>query len=309
MTAFLTKKKKQFFFACDHTLMPALPLDLALDVRLEAGCEGGEGGLVWSAGVPDEVESVGIGLGNHVVMNVHDGLVRSAAIVLQNVVIGHATGRHEGVADNVEGTADLCHDFGGQLVGPLSVVLGDYERVAFGERVDVEKSENVFVLVHLEARDASADNLAEDARAVRHDGLHCCAGKCENTAAMTEVLQTLLFTGNLQGCISKGEGLTVGEEAQRVERDVYVYRAFALQNRAQVVVDEIAADTPHTALQAVRLLARAALGEQVQDELKGMLATAAANNPVLLVVAALVYEAAGKTEEAMRAAHQGTKVR
>ena len=124
-----------------------------------------------------------------------------------------------------------------------------------------------------------------------------------------EQLAALLYTGNLQGCIGKGESMTVNEEAQRVERDVFVYRAFILQNRAQIVVDEIAADTPHTALQAVRLLGRAALGEDVQDELRALLGTAAANNPVLLVVAALVYDAAGKTEEAMRVAHAGTKVR
>jgi hypothetical protein len=123
-----------------------------------------------------------------------------------------------------------------------------------------------------------------------------------------EQLSALLYTGNLQGCISKGESLTVNEEAQRVERDVFVYRAFILQNRAQIVVDEIPADSPHTALQAVRLLGRAALGADVQEELKALLGTSAANNPVLLVAAALIYDAAGKTEEAMRAAHQGTKV-
>jgi hypothetical protein len=63
-------------------------------------------------------------------------------------------------------------------------------------------------------------------------------GFCVVWVDMEQVAQ-LFYTGNLQACISKGEGLVLNEEQQRVERDVFVHRAFILQNRAQIVVDEI----------------------------------------------------------------------
>lgn len=55
-----------------------------------------------------------------------------------------------------------------------------------------------------------------------------------------EQLAQLLYMGNLQGCISKGESLVLNDPALKAERDVYVYRCFIQQSRAQIVVDEVA---------------------------------------------------------------------
>ena len=94
------------------------------------------------------------------------------------------------------------------------------------------------------------------------------------------------------------------DEAQRVERDVFVYRAFIEQGRAQIVRDEIKEDTEHTSLQAVRLLARDALGENVMGELKAMLENSVAqNNPTLQLVASQLYSKEGNTDEALRVLH------
>jgi hypothetical protein len=101
--------------------------------------------------------------------------------------------------------------------------------------------------------------------------------------------------------------MTLSEEAVRVTRDVAVYRAFLLQQRAQVVLDEIPSDSPHSALQAVRYLARAQLGETaaVEAELQEVLSTPAGSNPVMVLVAAQLAERGGRIEEAMRLAHGG----
>lgn len=121
-----------------------------------------------------------------------------------------------------------------------------------------------------------------------------------------EGLATQLYMGNPQGCIAAGESMTGLEEAGlRAERDVFVYRAFLAQNRAQVVLSEIAEDTEVTALRAVRLMARDLSGEDVAEELRAAMQGPEGKNRTMLLAAALVHERAGRTEEAMRAAMEG----
>ena len=95
-------------------------------------------------------------------VDVVDGLVGNGSIVLQNVVVLIARCGN----NNAEGLADLAHDVSGQLVGAHGVVLGDDERVAAAEGVNVHKGQDCFVFKHFEGRNGSGHNLAKDAAAV-----------------------------------------------------------------------------------------------------------------------------------------------
>ncbi len=120
----------------------------------------------------------------------------------------------------------------------------------------------------------------------------------------------LFNLGNFQGAIAAGEALAPELESVRAERDVFVYRSYVAQGRAQMVVDEIPADHASTALQAVRLFARFAAAadknaeDAVLDEVKRLLGnTVTASNPTLQVLAAAMHEERGSYEEALRVAH------
>lgn len=84
-------------------------------------------------------------------MNVIDNLMRDPAIVLQDVVVLCSYGFSNPLCDG----QDLGQVFVRQLVQLGGVILGDYERVAPAQRVDVEEGEDFVALEELQRRDVT----------------------------------------------------------------------------------------------------------------------------------------------------------
>jgi len=64
-----------------------------------------------------------------------------------------------------------------------------------------------------------------------------------------------LYIGNYQHCINEAQKLQVSDDAGRVERDVFQYRALICQRKYGAVQSQIKANAP-AALQALRMLAK-----------------------------------------------------
>jgi coatomer protein complex subunit epsilon len=117
------------------------------------------------------------------------------------------------------------------------------------------------------------------------------------------------FIGNYQQCINEAQklkGLTV---EQSNLRDAFVYRAYIVQKKFSVVIDEITpSSTPE--LQSIRLLAeflsfpskRDAIVEKID---KQMSSGFDADNATMITVAAMIYHHVANYEAALRVLHQG----
>lgn len=120
------------------------------------------------------------------------------------------------------------------------------------------------------------------------------------------------YLGNFQGAINEAQAsdLVLSSPADERDRDVIVYRSYIALGQYDVVQSEIAANAP-TALQAVKLLATYMQSkdslEIVMLSLKEWLADSeTANNPVLQLVAGIIYLDQGELEEAAKVLHAGT---
>jgi len=133
-------------------------------------------------------------------------------------------------------------------------------------------------------------------------------------------VKNYFLLGNYQAAINEGSSLPSDslQDADRVERDVYVYRSYIAQRKYQIVLDEINGSAPPTALQAVKLLAsylkhseegNATGTAAALSTLKGMLSDGvAATNSVLQLMAALIYLNNGQPEESMRCVYQSSNL-
>mmetsp|Transcript_24816 Transcript_24816/g.60917 ORF Transcript_24816/g.60917 Transcript_24816/m.60917 type:complete len:294 (-) Transcript_24816:244-1125(-) len=120
------------------------------------------------------------------------------------------------------------------------------------------------------------------------------------------------YLGNYQGAINEAQAsdLVLNSQADERDRDVIVYRSYIALGQCDVVQSEIGDSAP-TALQAVKLLATYMqskdLVETVMVNLKEWLADGeTGNNPVLQLVAGIIYMDQGELEEAAKVLHAGT---
>ena len=123
------------------------------------------------AGTPVDAQPAARELGDDVEVHVHHHLVRGGAVVLQHVVgrgAGHPLDRpRQARQHTAEGGGGLV----GELVEMRLALLGDHQRMAAGERIDVEEGEHVLVLVDAVAGDLAVEDAVEDgALAVAHRG-------------------------------------------------------------------------------------------------------------------------------------------
>jgi len=125
-------------------------------------------------------------------------------------------------------------------------------------------------------------------------------------------LKNFFILGNYQAAINEGTTLTLDQESDRVERDVYVHRSYIAQGKYKWVMEEIKDSQAPTALQAVKLLATYFASEDkdiVLATLKEWLSDGvAANNPILQIIAATIYINEEKYEDAMRCVFQANSL-
>lgn len=118
------------------------------------------------------------------------------------------------------------------------------------------------------------------------------------------------YLGAFQTAISEASQLTGLSEAEKIERDVFVYRSYIELGSHELVMSEITPASP-AALQAVRALALYAKQqrEAALEQAAAWLADpACASNPTVLLVAGLLYALEGDYVEALRACHGGASL-
>jgi len=127
-------------------------------------------------------------------------------------------------------------------------------------------------------------------------------------------VRNFFILGNYQAAINEATSLSSEDlnESECIERDVYVYRSYIGQGNFDLVLNEVKLSAP-TPLQVVKLLATFLRNVDNRDialvTLKEWLNDGvAATNPILQVIAGLIYFEMGNLEEAMRCVYQGTSL-
>ncbi|KAL4859580.1 Coatomer subunit epsilon-1 [Chlorella vulgaris] len=115
------------------------------------------------------------------------------------------------------------------------------------------------------------------------------------------------YLGAYQSAISEASNLTGLSEAEKIERDVFVYRSYIELGTYELVMSEISTSSPMS-LQAVKALALY-MKEQKEAALEavaGWLADpTATSNPTVLLVAGLLFALEENYVEALKACHGG----
>ncbi|KAH7962936.1 hypothetical protein HPB52_018801 [Rhipicephalus sanguineus] len=122
-------------------------------------------------------------------------------------------------------------------------------------------------------------------------------------------IRNAFYIGNYQYCITEAQkGKNVSPE-HKLEKDVFLYRAYIVQRKYGVVLDEIRSMAPDE-LQCIRMLADYLSGDmarkdQVVKQLDQKLSKSLdVNNVILPVVAATIYYHEQNYEAALRVLHQ-----
>ncbi|XP_065672537.1 coatomer subunit epsilon isoform X2 [Hydra vulgaris] len=116
------------------------------------------------------------------------------------------------------------------------------------------------------------------------------------------------YIGNFQHCINEAQTLSLSSSELRLERDVFLYRAYIAQNKFGLVLDEIKSSSPPE-LQVVRILAdyfqniskRKQILKQLEEKLKG-----SNFSEYFLLIAAIIYFHEQDTDSALRCLYQST---
>src|SRR6185312_193768 len=112
---------------------------------------------------PSEAEAIiAAGLGDDVEMHVRDGLVRTRAVVFQDVVLTNAGDGDDGPADARQNSAQGRRGFVGERIEGTRGLLRNDQGVAGTERVDIETGEDLLILIDFVARNRAPQDLAED---------------------------------------------------------------------------------------------------------------------------------------------------
>jgi|TARA_B110000208_G_C11789570_1_gene436964 coatomer protein complex subunit epsilon len=120
-------------------------------------------------------------------------------------------------------------------------------------------------------------------------------------------LRNHYYVGNYQRAVHEGSLLSLSDAAVKVQRDVYVYRAYIAMGNADMVLDEIGDDDGvPTSIQATRLLAMYCSGSSTPDDVNVrfealMNDVSCANNATLKTCAATAFSKQGMFKEAIRA--------
>lgn len=116
------------------------------------------------------------------------------------------------------------------------------------------------------------------------------------------------YLGNFQGAINEANSIPKLKEADKLERDIYVYRSYVAQGKYNIVLEEIK-ESSNPALQPVRILATYLSKEESRDmclsKIKEWMGDGViAGNPHLQIIAATIFSHEQNFEEAMRSVYQ-----
>src|SRR6185437_6538298 len=91
-----------------------------------------------------------------------DGLVRTRPVVFEHVVLTNAGDGDAGPADARQNSAQGRRGFVGERIEGTRGLLRNDQGVAGTERVDIEKGEDLLILIDFVARNRAPQDLAED---------------------------------------------------------------------------------------------------------------------------------------------------
>eukprot|EP01103_Thecamoeba_quadrilineata_P012714 TRINITY_DN3342_c0_g1_i1.p1 TRINITY_DN3342_c0_g1~~TRINITY_DN3342_c0_g1_i1.p1 ORF type:complete len:309 (-),score=56.17 TRINITY_DN3342_c0_g1_i1:102-1001(-) len=116
------------------------------------------------------------------------------------------------------------------------------------------------------------------------------------------------YLGNYQAAINAATSLfSISDPSLVIERDCYLYRSYIAIGSYNTVLDEVKDNSP-TPLQAVKLLATYTRGGENREislvTLKQWMSDAASTDPMMQLVAGLIYSAEGNYDDALRSVHQ-----
>jgi len=114
------------------------------------------------------------------------------------------------------------------------------------------------------------------------------------------------YIGNFQHCINEAQGLNPTTSELRIERDVFLYRAYSAQGKYGLVLDEIKASSPQE-VQSVRLLADFLQNPGKKDQVLKQLETKLSSSnfsEYFLLMAATIYFHVQDTDSALRCLYQ-----
>jgi len=132
-------------------------------------------------------------------------------------------------------------------------------------------------------------------------------------AAQNEVdelfeVRNSFYIGNFQHCINEAQSLNLSTSDLRIERDVFLYRAYTAQGKYGVVLDEVRSSAPKE-VQAVRILADYLQNPSKKEViLKSMENTLNSSDfsEYFLLIAAIIYMHAQDNDSALRCLYQST---
>uniref|UniRef100_T1JDD5 Coatomer subunit epsilon n=1 Tax=Strigamia maritima TaxID=126957 RepID=T1JDD5_STRMM len=115
------------------------------------------------------------------------------------------------------------------------------------------------------------------------------------------------YIGNYQHCINEAQKLKPNSPETKLERDIFLYRAYIAQRKYRVVMDEIHGASA-TELQTLKLLADYLANENRRDQillkLDEKMSNVDANDHIFILVAATIYYHEQNYDAALRILHQ-----
>jgi coatomer protein complex subunit epsilon len=122
-------------------------------------------------------------------------------------------------------------------------------------------------------------------------------------------VRNAFYLGAYQQCLAEASDLEGLSDAEKIERDCFVYRAYIEIGSSELVLNEVNSSSP-MALQAVRLLAEYQGKKRSKDSVLATISDwlqepAYKNNAGVMLVVGLIYAAEENYVEALRACHGG----
>ncbi|MEW5309395.1 MAG: hypothetical protein WDW38_001288 [Sanguina aurantia] len=117
------------------------------------------------------------------------------------------------------------------------------------------------------------------------------------------------YLGAYNTVIQEASDLETLSDAEKIDRDVYVYRSYVALGSYELVISEIR-ESSAMALQAVKLLAQHLSGKKSKDQVTSTLTewmtdSACNRNPGVLLMCGIIHAQEGNYVEALKACHTG----